>query len=212
MKLRTADPPDAMNPARPIATLFDRHAGTLAVLCCLAAIFAFAAAHAPFSHLQHPVALLGTRGVPGALAFNLFGFVLPGLLAALVAVRLRARLPEGAGRMAAIGTWMLVISALAFVAQGLFPLDPSDLDNARSQWHATAWLLWWLSFVPGALCLGLGVRRLPGWRGWGGFFIAAAALAVILNVLPTAWLPGPLAQRLLLALWLLCVWLESRRR
>ncbi|HEY5850374.1 MAG TPA: DUF998 domain-containing protein [Lysobacter sp.] len=192
--------------------MLDRHAGTLAVLCCLAAIFTFAAALAPFSHLHHPVALLGARGVPGALAFNLFCFVVPGLLAALVAVRLRARLPDGAGRMAAIGTWMLAISALAFAAQGLFPLDPSDLDSPRSQWHATSWLLWWLSFVPGALCLGLGLRPVAGWQRWGGLLILAAALAIILNVMPTAWLPGPVAQRLQLALWLWCVWSQSRRR
>ncbi|MGO4223274.1 DUF998 domain-containing protein [Lysobacter sp. TAF61] len=194
------------------ASLFDRHAGTLAVLSCAAAVFGFAAVFDAFSHLQHPVALLGSRGVPGAAGFNLLAFIVPGLLAAVVAFRLRGRLPVGAGRIAAVGVWMLAISALAFAAQGLLPLDASDLENAQSQWHATAWLLWWLSFAPGALLLGLGVRSAPGWRGWGWAFFAAGALAVVFNVLPNTWLPGPVAQRLLLALWLLCVWMASRRR
>jgi len=195
-----------------IATLFDRHAGTLAVLCCVGTIFTFAAAFEPFSHQQHPVALLGARGVPGAAAFNLLCFVVPGLLAAVVAVRLRARLPGDAGRSAAIGVWMLAISALAFAAQGLWPLDPADLENARSQRHATAWLLWWLSFAPGAVLLGFGVRRARGWADWAWLFIAAGALAIVLSVMPAAWLPGPIAQRVLLALWLACVWGASRRK
>ncbi|UNK49366.1 DUF998 domain-containing protein [Lysobacter sp. S4-A87] len=203
-----------MNPSAHsrIVALFDRHAGTLAVLCCAGTIFAFAAAFEPFSHRQHPVALLGARGVPGAVAFNLLCFVVPGLLAAGVAVRLRARLPAGAGRTAAIGVWMLAISALAFAAQGLWPLDPADLENARSQRHATAWLLWWLSFAPGAVLLGLGVRSVQGWRSWAGLFITAGLLAIVLNALPATWLPGPIAQRVLLALWLACVWGASRRR
>jgi hypothetical membrane protein len=194
-----------------LATSFDRHAGTLAVLCCAGAIFAFAAAFEPFSHTQHPIALLGARGVPGALAFNLLCFVVPGLLAAFVAVRLRARLPGGAGRSAAIGVWMLAISALAFAAQGLWPLDPEDLENAQSQRHATAWLLWWLSFAPGAVLLGFGVRRAQGWAGWAGLLIAAGTVVIVLNAMPAAWLPGPIAQRALLALWLVCVWSASRR-
>ena len=107
---------------------------------------------------------------------------------------------------------MLAISALAFAAQGLLPLDPNDLEGTTSQRHATCWLLWWLAFAPGALLLGIGSWSLPSWRGWATAFVAAGVLTVVLNVLPTAWLPGPIAQRLLLALWLGCVWLESRAR
>ncbi len=195
-----------------IATLFDRHAGTLAVLCCVGAIFAFATAFESFSHQEHPIALLGARGVPGALACNVLCFVVPGLLAAMVAVRLRARLPDGVGRTAAIGVWMLAISALAFAAQGVWPLDPDDLENARSQRHATAWLLWWLPFASGAVLLGFGVRRAQGWGGLAGLMLVAGALAIVLNAMPAAWLPGPIAQRVLLALWLACVWGVSRQR
>ncbi len=165
-----------------------------------------------FSHVQHPPGLLGAQGVPHAAAFNLLAFVLPGLLAAWGFVRLRARLPREAGRVAGIGIWMLAISALAFAAQGLFPLDPMDLDGPISQRHATSWLLWWLSFAPGALLLGLGLRGRPGWAGIAATFIAAGLVAIGLNLLPTTWLPGPVAQRLVLLAWLGCVVVASRSR
>ena len=190
---------------------FDRHAGWIAAICCVPALLGFAAALPAFSHVQHPPGLLGAVGVPRAPAFNLLAFVVPGLLAAWVFARLRERLPRDAGRMAGIAPWLLAISALAFGAQGLFPLDPIDLDGPASQRHATSWMLWWLSFAPGAVLLGFAVRRAQGWAGWGGLLIAAGTVVIVLNAMPAAWLPGPIAQRALLALWLVCVWSASRR-
>ncbi|MBU8975076.1 MULTISPECIES: DUF998 domain-containing protein [unclassified Lysobacter] len=199
--------PSAQSPSR-----FDGLAGWLAAACCVVAVLGFAAALPAFSHAQHPLGLLGARGVPGAVFFNLLGFVLPGLLAAWTFVRLRGRLPDGIGRLAPLGAWMLVISALAFAAQGLLTLDPHDLDGAVSQRHATAWLLWWLAFAPGALLLGMGVLREHAWRHVAVVFLVAGALAVVLNVLPPAVLVGPLAQRLLLLVWLASVVVASRSR
>jgi hypothetical protein len=192
--------------------LFDRHAGTLAVLLCAVSIVGFAAGFAPFSHRQHPLGLLGADGVPAAAAFNLLAFVIPGLLAAAIFARLRVRLPAQAGRLAGIGAWVLVISALAFAAQGVWTLDPEELDSADSQWHTTSWLVWWLAFVPGALLLGLGLRTLPQWQGRAYWFLAAGVLAVVLNLLPSTLLAGPIAQRLVLVLWLVSVWMASRPR
>lgn len=192
----------------PALQLLDRHAGWIAAACALLALVGFAAALPAFSHVQHPPGLLGAHGVPNAAAFNVLGFVVPGLLAAWTLVRLRMRLPDG--RMVGIGAWMLAISALAFAAQGLWPLDPNDLDGALSQRHATAWMLWWLAFVPGALLLGWGVRA--NRRRAGVALIVAGVLVVVLNALPTAWLAGPLVQRLVLLVWLACVVLASRMR
>jgi hypothetical protein len=67
---------------------------------------------------RHPVALLGARGVPHALAFNLLGFVLPGLLAVAVAECLRRSLPATAGWAPRVGSQMLLLAGLAFAAMG----------------------------------------------------------------------------------------------
>ena len=105
-----------------------------------------------FSHAVHPLALRGTAGLPQAAVFNAIVFVLPGLLLAFAGHRLRTALGQPAWA-ARIGIVLVQLSALAFAAQGVFPLDPTDADSSTSRLHALAWMLWWIAFVPGALCL-----------------------------------------------------------
>ena len=195
-------------PSVPRAASFDRHAGWVAAACCVAAMLGFAAALPEFSHAQHPLGLLGAAGIPRAVLFNVLGFVVPGLLAAWVFVRLRSRLPVGAARWAGIGCWLLALSALAFAAQGVWRLDPSDLDGPISQRHATMWLLWWLVFAAGALVLGLGLLHERMWRGVAVTLVIACAIVVLLNVFPM--FAGPVAQRVVLLVWLACVIVASR--
>src|SRR3546814_13949676 len=71
-------------------------AAIVAVVLFAAAVAGFGAALDGYSQAIHPVGLLGARGMPHALAFNVLGFVLPGVLAALVAWPLRAGLDCGA--------------------------------------------------------------------------------------------------------------------
>jgi hypothetical protein len=53
----------------------------LALLLFLAALLGFGAALDGYSHSVHPVALLGARGVPHWLGFDVLGLLAPGLLA-----------------------------------------------------------------------------------------------------------------------------------
>ncbi|WP_373401831.1 hypothetical protein, partial [Klebsiella pneumoniae] len=87
-------------------------------------------------------------------AFNLLGFVLPGVLAAVVAERLRRSLPATAGWAPRVGSQMLLLAGLGFAAMGLLPLDVDDLHGPASQLHASAWMIWVLGFVAGTLLLG----------------------------------------------------------
>ena len=140
----------------------------LAALALFAvAVAGFGAWSPDFGHLRHPVALLGAIGEPNALAFNLLGFVAPGLALAWLAWRWRGQQAAGGWR-ARIGLQLLLLSALAFVAQGLLPLDPTDLLAPASRAHAVAWSAWWLAFVAGAVLVALvlasaPVRRATGW-------------------------------------------------
>lgn len=185
-----------------VMKMFARYATWLAAACCVLAIAAFAAALDGYSHAQHPLGLLGASGMPRAMAFNLLGFVLPGTLLAIGAVSLRGALPVGAGRTAGVGTWLLALSALAFAAQGLMPLDSGELDGPASRLHATAWTIWWIAFVPAALLLAMGLAAAPQWR-LAALLLLVCAIAVLLAALPPVLLPGPVAQRAGLAAWLL---------
>lgn len=172
-----------------------------ATLLFWGALSGFGAALAGYSQAVHPVALLGARGIAHALAFDIVGFLLPGLLLAIAGSRLRAAMPDDAAWPARIGARLALLSTLAFALQGLLPLDPGDLESTASRLHATAWTLWWVAFVPGALLLGLGLRR--GRRQWAPALacIVVAGLLAWLALAPPAQLAPGVAQRVMLAVW-----------
>lgn len=185
-------------------------------LACIAAVlFAVALLLAnvgvpEYSHRVHPLALRGTSGLPFAFAFNLLAFVLPGALLAWAGQRMRNAMGD-AGWFARIGIVLGQLSALAFAAQGLLPLDPNDADSHASRLHVMTWMLWWIAFVPGTLLLAAGARR---GAGFALASVAIGALVPIIAVLAPIGLWVGIAQRLAFALWfgwwLLAAWRFSR--
>ena len=183
-----------------------RHLALLAVLCFLGAVLGFGAVVDGYSHRSHPVALLGASTMPGAWAFNLLAFVLPGVLIAWQGWRLRDALDHGnhpVRATARVGAQLVQLSALAFAAQGVLPLDLSDLQNPTSARHAAAWMIWWLAFALGGGLLAVGLRDRLRWRPFAlGTLLVAIALPLCALALPGRIDVG-VAQRLGLALWFL---------
>lgn len=177
-------------------------AAIAAAILFVVAVAGFGAALDGYSQARHPVGLLGASGVPHALAFNVLGFVLPGLLAAFVAWRLRADVGDEAPWAARIGAWLALLSAIAFAAQGLLPLDPGDLESSASRAHATAWTLWWVALLPATLLLAIGLRGEPASRALLLASVAAAVVVVALAMLPLDLLAPAAAQRVVFAAWL----------
>lgn len=177
-------------------------------LFLLAAVFAGLRLEG-YSHRLHPLALLGADGVPGATAFNLFAFVVPGLLAAWSMWRLRSSLPAPAAWRDRIAAQCLLLSALAFAAQGVFPLDPDDPAAGANDLHALAWTLWWLAFAVAGL-LGLSKAAL---RGEGRAVAAVAVTVMLLALLRWPGALAALAPRLAMLVWLGWIaWRDLRRR
>lgn len=181
--------------------------GIGAAVVFVLAVAGFGLALSGYSQVWHPVAVLGAKGVPHALGFNLLGFVLAGGLAAAVALDLRRRLPGDAGWAARVGVQLALLSALGFVGLGLAPLDPEDLHNEASSLHATAWMLWWVAFVPGALLVAFGLRGRAGWRALARASVVAALVVLFTALLAVELMPAGVAQRLGYVAWLawLCV-------
>lgn len=177
------------------------HAGLVAGAAFAAGAFFFGAGLEGYSHRVHPLGLLGAQGIPHALAFNIVGFGVPGLIAAWVGWRLRERFAAEGGWTARIGAWLVVLSALAFAAQGLLRLDPQDLESTASRLHGVAWMLWWLAFTPGAALLALGLRSRPRWRGLFAASALAALAVPLFAMAATAWMPAAIAHRIAFGLW-----------
>jgi len=174
----------------PTIVRFQRIAAWLAPALWLIALAVCGLQLDGYSHLHHPVALLGGAGIPGAATFNLLGFLLPGLLVAVAAVALRARL-DGARWPKRIGAHVLMLSGLAFALQNALPLDPSDLDADASRLHAAAWTLWWVAMLPALVLLAVRDRALT-------LVLVVAAVAFVLCTL----LATPaISQRLATLAW-----------
>ncbi len=176
-----------------------RFCGPAALVMFVAAAALFGVLLDGYSHREHPLALLGAIGVSRASAFNAFAFVLPGLSVAVMFWTMRSALPATAGWRVRIGAQLAVLSALAFAAQGLFPLDPDNIGGQANALHALAWTVWWIAFAAaGVLASGrnaLGYRRAT----------AVSLIAVLALALPP-W-PGAMAAfapRLAFVVWL--VW------
>ena len=178
-----------------------RYSGLAAGLVFMAALIGFGVALEGYAHRDYPVALLGATGFPRALAFNMLAFVLPGMLAGVTALELRRRLPADAGWPLRIGAQLVFLSTLAFIAMGLFPLDPNDLESQRSQFHGTAWMLWSVAFIPGAVLLGATLLSLPRWSRFAWASLIAAAGLLIAGFVLTDFMPAGTAQRIAFGLW-----------
>lgn len=191
-----ATPASASTVTSPRVDRAFRVAAVVAVAGFVAALLIAGRGFDGYSHLDHPFALGGAAGVPGAGVFNLLAFWLPGVVAAATALRWRARLDDAAPLASRLAARLLLLSALAFAAQGLWPLDLDNLDAGDSRFHATAWMAWLIAGGCAALAQALAAR--------GGRRLAPALVALVLLaclLLPQAWVAAGIAQRLAFAAW-----------
>lgn len=167
----------------------------LAFLLVIVAIASGALWWPGLSHTGHPMALPGAGGVPHAAGYNALAFVLPGVLACLLALWRYNALAPAAGWVARIGARLLLVAGTAWAAQGVFALDLRELDGPAGYLHAAAWTCWWLAAASGLALLGAGDRR--GRRlDW-----TIATLLVLLALLPHWPWPAALSQRLAALAW-----------
>ena len=140
------------------------------------ALFAFAASRADYSHLHKAVSELGALGAPHALAWNLIGFIVPGLLLALFGAGLATAID---GRRGALW-WLLVLSGLCFAATGVVPgvmhngspMMESPLTRGHLLFATLDPVLW-------AIASFLVIRRVKKNPSWKPFTTLATVYAVV---------------------------------
>src|SRR6478672_13378573 len=175
-------------------------AGLWAGPWCAVTLLVFAARVPDYSHLLHSPALLGAMGMPDAFAWNLLGFVVPGLLATVALQDLHGALrADGTGIIGRVGATVLLLSALAFAAQGLVSLQLGRaLDAGPARLHIAAWMLWWLAALAGFVLLAAGSLRRPAFAAATLLVAVVMLVALHATALPLA---GGLRERIALAAW-----------
>ncbi len=183
-----------------------RSVGPIALLLFLAAAIVCGAMLDGYSHREQPLASLGAAGVPGALAFNICAFLLPGLSVAAALWMMRSPMPATVDLRTRVGTQLTVLSALAFATQGLLPLNANDLTDPANALHALAWTLWWIAFAAGGVLIASGgLSKSFRWTA------AVSAIVVLILALPP-W-PGAMAAfapRLAYVAWFVWVAVAPR--
>lgn len=105
-------------------------AGLVAFAWFFIALLAFAAVRPEYQHATKAISELGVFGAPNMLAWNLLGFILPGVLLVLFARGYRARMGKGA-----IGYFGLVLTGVCFALTGI----PGELGGDGDPDRQSIW-------------------------------------------------------------------------
>ncbi|HHW4679537.1 MAG TPA: DUF998 domain-containing protein [Xylella sp.] len=188
-----------------------RSTGTMAAIMFTASVTCFALALPEYRHMLHPVALLGAQGMPHAHLFNVFGFLIPGVLAAILATCLMTRHTKHASWSLRIGMQLVMLSGLAFAAMGLLPLDLAELEGRATQYHATAWLLWVIAFSSATFLFTTSLLARQAFKPlmWATFI--AGCIVVVSSFGPAGHSHPALAQRIGFSAWIIWLMLAGWR-
>lgn len=151
-------------------------AGPAAAALFFTALVGFAALRTDgYSHATKAVSELGAVGAQNAQAFNLVGFILPGLLVAALAMGLARGLGATAGPL------LLAVAGLGYALAGVFPFDMEARESTTSLLHLGAAQLCGLAFSFAVFPLGSAMRRHPAFTALGRV-TPWFALALVANV------------------------------
>ncbi len=152
-------------------------AGPLASLLFVSSLIGFAAMRSDgYTHGTKAVSELGAIGAPMALAFNLLGFILPGILIMVLSLTILNLAPAKTSRIAVS---LLMLSGIALIVAGVFPVDMSNRTSFTSTAHAvgamSSGLFWVLSlgWLGSVLKKRLGVTVLGRLTPWFWLFLVA---------------------------------------
>ncbi len=176
--------------------------GIVAFVAFWAALAGFGAAHPDYSHSTKAISELGVIGAPHALAWNILGFMVPGVLLAICGSGLALSIDERKGLL----WWTLILSGVGFAGTGLIPAEMHNGSPLRTSsltiGHALMSILSGIAWSIATFVLARRVALNPCWSGttrvaWG--LALAGLLGMLARVLPAFEFRPGLAQRVAFA-------------
>src|SRR5262245_27748239 len=129
--------------------------GIVAWILFWAASLVFAAFRPSYSHEVNTISELGAVGTPHATAWNFLGFIVPGVLLAIVGATIARTANTTPSPSRTVATILLVVSGLAIAGQGIMPAEMvngvADVTSGSTRGHFISSLLAAVAWVVGAL-------------------------------------------------------------
>lgn len=155
-----------------------------------------------YEHLKQPISDLGENGAPYAELMNVVGFVIPGILIAVLGYSLRTKF---SGKTLKIISVLLIIAGMGWAGIGFFP----NFQDKTSAYHVMSTYLFGTSVVVATILLSREKQAWPWLRKFSimtGLFLLTRIITGPL-FLETEKYRG-LVQKLYIAvfwLWIICI-------
>ncbi|HEY7447136.1 MAG TPA: DUF998 domain-containing protein [Vicinamibacterales bacterium] len=173
-----------------------------------AASVTLAAFRPSYSHIVNTISELGAVGTPHATAWNVLGFIIPGILLALTGATIARTANMEPSLSRTLATVLLVLCGLAIAGQGVMPAEMAngvaDVTSVSTRGHFISSLISAATWVVGALLLVGPMKRNPNWQSLHIVSAALVALTLVASFALRGTLPDGLAQRIGNAFF--CVW------
>lgn len=156
-----------------------------------------------YSHASDAISELGSLDAPNLWAWNIFGYILPGLVIALLGTGLKREFSP-LGRVASIPFVALIASGLFMALSGVFPANMADFKSATTLIHIIGSTGCFIAFLAAGFWLPFFFRKFISWH-----WLAWPSLTLVVGSIVSGFLrsgdTGGIGQRLTFACFFLWV-------
>jgi hypothetical membrane protein len=181
--------------------------GIAAAILSWGGMLVFGAMRPAYSHSVNAVSELGAMGTPNALAWNIIGFIIPGLLLAIAGGAIA--LSVHAERRRPLAFWLLILSGLGFAGTGVSPAEIEDgialVSSPFTRGHFIASLIHGLAWLLAVALLLLPMRRNPHWRSLALPSVGLALLTLAASIFLRGTVSDAIVQRVAGGLYFLWI-------
>ncbi|MGH7927276.1 MAG: DUF998 domain-containing protein [Candidatus Binatia bacterium] len=161
-----------------------------------------------YSHSTDAISELGSLDAPNLWAWNMFGYILPGLAIALLGAGLKREFSP-LGRTTLIPSVALMAAGLLMALSGAFPANMADFNSTTTRLHMVGSFGCYVAFLIAGFGLPPFFRKSSSWH-----WVARPSLALVVASIAIGFLRffegmGGVGQRLTFACFFLWVALVS---
>jgi hypothetical membrane protein len=146
----------------------------------LAIYLVMSAMRPDYSHTDQAISELGSLDAPNLWAWNILGYILPGIAIAILGLGLRREFSSKGGVSAAIPAIALAASGLLMALSGAFPANMADFKSTTTLVHTIGSFGCYIGFLIAGFWLPPIFRKSSAWR-----WVATPSLALVVASIAT---------------------------